>query len=294
MEKIFIVGCGYVGTYLAQQALAHNQIVLALTHSQPNTLQRYGVQTVQGDLDIPESLTQLPTENSILYYFAPPPSSGHQDSRLQHFLHALTHLPQKIVLISTTGVYGDCQGAWIDESQPLNPQTDRARRRVDSENSLQAWAKSHSIDTAILRVPGIYGAERLPLQRIQQGAPVLDAASAPYSNRIHVKDLVAACIAAGEKEHTGIYNVSDGHPTTMTDYFNKVAEMFNLPLPPTVDWATAQQTMSPAMLSFLTESKRISHQKMREVLGVTPQFPNLATGLADCLNTIENCRIDQK
>jgi nucleoside-diphosphate-sugar epimerase len=288
MKAIFIVGCGYVGMRVAQSAFAQGQPVAALTHTPEKQahLKSMGIVPVLGDLDAPLSLKALPTQGSLLYYFAPPPAQGVTDPRLVHFLNALKPQqgPEKIVLLSTTGVYGDCNGAWIDEEQPLNPQADRAQRRVHAETTLRHWSITQQIPYTILRVAGIYGPDHLPIKRLQAGLPVLDEAISPFSNRIHVDDLVRACLAAGNERDKPncIYNISDGHPTTMTDYFNQVAEVFNLPRPPSVNQAEAQTQLSDAMRSYLAESKRLDNWRMRNELGVIPYYPNLASGLAQC------------
>lgn len=194
------------------------------------------------------------------------------------------HAPARVVLISTTGVYGDCGGDWVDETRPLDPQADRARRRVDAESQLAGCCTSLGIPFWILRVPGIYGPGRLPEERLRQGLPVLVEQDAPWSNRVHVDDLVSACLAAGAgRGEPGIYNISDGHPSTMTDYFNRVADVLGLPRPPQVSRSQAARDMSAGMLSYLAESKRITNRRMREVLGVEPRYPDLAQGLPACL-----------
>jgi len=291
MTDVFIVGCGYVGFRVAQKVNARGQRVAALARSSASRarLQSAGIQSVAGDLDKPDSLSELPTQNTVLYYFAPPPSQGVTDPRLATLLAALptSQWPQKMVLISTTGVYGDCEGAWIDESQPVNPQADRAKRRLNAESILQQWCSQRQIPAVILRVPGIYGPERLPIKRLQQGLPVLEGSISPFSNRIYVDDLVRACLAGdgfikNRSYSTEIYNISDGHPTTMTDYFNQVADALGLSRPPQIDWAAAQTILSPEMRSYLAESKRLDNRKMREQLGIVPEYPDLATGLAHC------------
>ncbi len=290
MTDVFIVGCGYVGFRVAVKVKARGQRVAALARSAASraSLQSAGIQSVAGDLDVPDSLSELPTQNTVLYYFAPPPSQGVTDPRMATFLAALpaSQWPQKMVLISTTGVYGDCKGAWIEESRPVNPQADRAKRRLNAESILQQWCSERQIPAVILRVPGIYGPERLPIKRLQQGVPVLDESISPFSNRIYVDDLVRACLAGGglKKRRFSslieIYNISDGHPTTMTDYFNQVADALGLSRPPQIDWAAAQTVLSAEMCSYLAESKRLDNRKMREELGIVPEYPDLATGLA--------------
>jgi nucleoside-diphosphate-sugar epimerase len=191
-----------------------------------------------------------------------------------------TALPSRIVLISTTGVYGDCNGAWINESQRLRPQTDRARRRVDAEKVIEDWHRHTGIITVILRVSGIYGPDRLPISRLERREPVLAPEQSPWSNRIHIEDLIRVCIAAARNPHPSrIYNVSDGNPSTMAEFFCKVAKTHNLPPPPVIDRELAEKKLNPKMLSYLNESKRIDNTLMCEHLGVVPNFPDLNAGL---------------
>lgn len=285
MNTTVVIGCGYVGERVARAALGRGESVTALTRSSERaaTLQRAGIAVQIGDLDQPRSLENLPLANALTYYFAPPPGSGHTDPRMAGFLTLLDAVgaPAAVVLISTTGVYGDCGGAWVDESRVPAPQADRALRRWDAEQRLRAWADIHGVRAVILRVPGIYGPGRLPRARLQRGEPVLSEESAPWSNRIHVDDLVRACLAAGgQRAARGVYNIADGHPTTMTDYFNQAADALGLPRPRQLDPAAAETELSPGMLSYLAESKRIDIGRMRKELGVEPRYGNLAEGLA--------------
>ncbi|WP_221065197.1 SDR family oxidoreductase [Methylomagnum ishizawai] len=283
---IFIVGCGDIGQRVARLELAAGNLVAALARSEASarTLAALGIRPIQGDLDHPATLTQLPAALATLYYFAPPPPTGGDDPRLRALLAALPAPPERVVYISTSGVYGDCQGAWIDEDAPLQPRTDRARRRLAAESALLAWSGRQGVPCVILRVPGIYGPGRLPVERIRQGIPVVHPAEAPYSNRIHADDLAAGCCAAARKGRPGTaYHLSDGHPTTMTDYFQRVADALGLPRPPLVGLAEARRTFSPAMLSFLEESKRLDNRRMLEELGVVLRYPDLASGLPACL-----------
>ncbi|MEK7990752.1 MAG: SDR family oxidoreductase [Thiotrichaceae bacterium] len=277
----FIVGCGYVGFQVAEQLLKQNQTIAALTHSEQNQnhLQTAQIQTYFADLDQADTLHTLPTEIDTLFYFAPPPATGIHDTRMTHFLNQFKAKPNKAILISTTGVYGDCQGAWIDETQALNPQADRAKRRVDAEQKWQQWATQQDIDWVILRVAGIYGAQRLPIERLKKALPVLDETISPYSNRVHVVDLVNVCMAASQRGQ-GIFNVTDGNPSTMTDYFNQVALAVKLPLPPTLTKEQAAEQLSPEMNTYLAESKRINNKKMLQELQITLKYPTLQQGLA--------------
>ncbi len=285
-RKIFIAGCGYVGGYVADMARDKGWEVSALARSETRreALRSRTIQVASGDLDHPQTLASLEVAGCLVYYFAPPPPQGEQDQRLANFLQVLSHRepPDKLVLISTTGVYGDCGGEWVDESRPPNPGTDRARRRLDAEGRLTAWAEARSVPWVILRVPGIYGPGRLPENRLNQGLPVLAEELSPYSNRIHVIDLARACIAAGEHGE-GIYNISDGRPGTMSEYFNRVADVLGLPRPPVLDREQAARRLSREMQAYLAESRRLDNRRMREDLGVEPLYPDLDSGLRQCL-----------
>jgi len=285
MSAVLIVGCGYVGERVARAEQAAGARVIALVRSADGAarLAAQGIECLRADLDDRASLTALPTAQASLYYFAPPPPSGVIDTRLEDFLAAIEQPPAQVVLISTTGVYGDCQGEWVTEDRPPHPVADRARRRLDAEQRLRTWGQAHDVPVAILRVPGIYGPERLPVARLQAGEPVLREAESPWSNRVHVDDLVRACLAARARRARGVYNISDGHPSTMTDYFNRVADALGLPRPPQITRAQASTELSDGMRSYLAESKRLDNRRMREELGVEPRYADLARGLAACV-----------
>ncbi|HJW81611.1 MAG TPA: SDR family oxidoreductase [Acidiferrobacterales bacterium] len=288
MDPVFFVGCGYVGRYVARCVQAEGRVATALARSGKSSalLRAQGLQAVRGDLDNPASLAVLPVRGALVYYFAPPPSAGSIDPRMKNFLNAITHVPRpaRIVLISTSGVYGDCQGEWVTEDRVPRPDAERARRRLDAEQQLSAWGVAHAVPVVILRVPGIYGPGRLPEKRLRAGEPVLREAESPWSNRVHIDDLVRACLAAGERGRpNAVYNISDGHPTTMTDYFNRVADVLGLERPPQITLAQARVELGAGMQSYLAESKRLDNRRMREELGVEPHYPDLPRGLAACV-----------
>jgi nucleoside-diphosphate-sugar epimerase len=203
---------------------------------------------------------------------------------LRVFLNRITDraLPRKLIYISTSGVYGDCQGAWVAEDVAPKPGTDRARRRLAAEILIHDWEQAYGIPTAILRVGGIYGPGRLPAERLRLGAPVLRERECGYTNRIHADDLAAVCVAAAERGQ-GVYNVSDGHPSTMTDYFNRVADHYGLPRPPQINLAEAKTRLSAEMMSYLNESRRLDNSKMLRELHVRLRYPSLSEGLAGIL-----------
>lgn len=240
-----------------------------------------GLQTHRIDLNQSFELEFTNTQNRILYT-VPPPPEGTKDTRLSAFLNQLdVTLIEKFILISTTGVYGDCAGAWVDESTPINPQADRALRRADAEASLQAWANRHAVEYLILRVPGIYAADRLPLKRLKEGTPVVTHHEAPWTNRIHANDLASACFAALNGQAANeIINIADDAPSSMTEYFFAVADYAGLPRPPEISLQEAQNTLSPGMLSYMAESRRIRNTKMKKLLHVNLRYPTLKHGLS--------------
>lgn len=287
-KSILIVGCGDVGQSVAAQ-WAHQAVdVYGLRRQPPASWQ--GIRPVATDLDEPAPSLDCPTEQALIYYFAPPPPRGSHDSRAAHFLAALANKPRpaRLVVISTSGVYGDRGGRWVSEEAQPAPAVDRARRRWDMEQQFRRWCEAQGVDLIILRVGGIYGPGRLPLKRIREGIPVLREDLAPSTNRIHVDDLARVCVAAARVDRRfRVYNVSDGQQSNMTEYFLTLADYFGLPRPPQVDWAQAEQVMSEGMLSYLRESRRMDTSRMRAELDVQLQYPTLEQGLASCREDVK-------
>ncbi len=288
-SHVLIVGCGYVGQRLARK-LQSNFDVSAIVRSTQSAraLQAHGIQTIALDLDkarlgahIPERLDQ-----AALFYLAPPPPRGESDFRLDRFLQLATVPPKTFVYMSTTGVYGDAQGAEVDESTPVAPQTERARRRVSAEEMTRVWCTERRVRRVVLRVPGIYGPGRLPLERLRAGEPTIHPDEAGVSNRIHVDDLVEACVAAAlNPEARGVYNITDGNSISATEFLDRVAHLANLPPPPRVSMDEAQLTFSPERLSFLNESRRVSNERMRRHLGVVLKYADVDEGIRQSLGS---------
>lgn len=282
---MLIIGCGYVGRRIAGLLPTATQRVTGCVRSAESAaaLRAAGIGVLQADLDAaldPAAVRDV----DDLYYLAPPPRSGDVDTRMTHVLQALDgNRLRRMVYISTSAVYGDCQGAWITEAQQPAPNSGRGRRRLDAETQLINWCSSQGVQWTVLRVPGIYGPGKLPLARLEQGLPVLRESDAPYTNRIHGDDLAMICVSAMQSVACNtVFNVSDGHPSNMTDYFFRVADAAGLPRPPTVTRAEAEQVLSPGMLSFLADSRRMKNDKLLEQLGIRLQYPDLGSGLASC------------
>ena len=285
---MLIVGCGYVGRRVAALHRARGETVVGVVRSQASAeaLERDGIAPIRVDLD--GDIANLPTRDAGVYYFAPPPETGTADPRLGGFLASLSRSgqPRRIVYVGTTGIYGDCHGEWVDESRPANPSVDRAHRRWDAECRLRRWSAETGSGVVVLRVAGIYGPDRLPIDRLRRGLPMVAEDEAPWTNRIHVDDLAAICVAAMDRAPDGaVYNVSDGHPGNMAEYFNRVADLAGLPRPPVVRLADADGQLSEGLLSYLRESRRLDNRRMLRDLGVTLRYPTLADGLPACVAT---------
>jgi nucleoside-diphosphate-sugar epimerase len=294
MSSILVAGCGYVGRRLVGRLHRKGERnIHALVSRETSAAKLEGdvdrVIVLDLDRSIPPDI--VPPDVAQLYYFIPPPSEGVHDPRLPRLLAWLEKggLPRRILLISTSGVYGDCNGEIVAETRPTAPVAERARRRLDAEQQLRHWADSQGVETVILRVAGIYGPGRLPLARLRKGLPMVAAADAPWTNRVHVDDLVTVCEQAMNHAPAGeIYNVSDGQPGNMTDYFNQVADATGLPRPPVIPLDAADGKLSPGMMSYLRESRRLDNRRMLSIPGVSLRFPTLESGLAASIDATDD------
>src|SRR5688572_16280731 len=233
------------------------------------------------DLDRPETLALAAAD--ALLHCAPPPAQGESDTRTANLLAALEKggvLPARIVYVSTSGVYGDCGGARVDESHPTSPQTDRARRRVDAERRLAQWTTSKNIVLVALRVPGIYAADRLPLARLRARTALLRADDDVYTNHIHADDLAAiVCRALEDDAPAGVYNAADDTELKMGDWLDLVADAHGLPRAPRVSRYEAERSLDPLVLSFMRESRRLDNTRLKSWLGVRLRYPTVYEGL---------------
>jgi nucleoside-diphosphate-sugar epimerase len=284
---VLIVGCGYVGLRLAE-ALQQSHDVSAIVRSQEKAkqLSGRGIGSVALDLDRVRSTAHIPErlDQAAIFYLAPPPPKGESDLRLDRFLQLATVPPATFVYISTTGVYGDTKGALVDESSPVAPFTDRARRRVSAEEMIRVWCTERRVRRVVLRVPGIYGPGRLPLERLRHREPAVHPEEAGVTNRIHVEDLVASCLAClSNPEARGVYNVTDGNSCSSTEFLDRVARIAELPQAPRVSMDEAQLTFTPERLSFINESRRVSNERMLKHLGVKLRYADMDEGIEQSL-----------
>ncbi len=283
---LLIVGCGDVGLRVA--ALLRGRwrlLALTSTASRHPALRAAGVVPLAGDLDRPETLARLAGLADAVLHLAPPASSGVDDRRTASLIHALARSPrlQRVVYGSTSGVYGDCRGAQVEETRPLAPATDRARRRVDAEARLRIFGRSAGVAVTALRIPGIYALDRAggdPRERLARGTPVLAAADDVYTNHIHADDLARACVAAlcrGRPQR--VVNASDDTELRMGDYFDLAADLHGLARPRRISRSEAEASLSPMQMSFLGESRRLVNRRLKEELRLVLRYPTVVEGL---------------
>ena len=243
-----------------------------------------GVRPLIADLDRRASLRRIAGLADIVLHFAPPEESGTEDRRTRRLLASFRRgksLPQRLVYVSTSGVYGDCAGARVAETRRVRPQTARARRRVDAEHQLRRFGRNGVSRVSILRAPGIYAAERLPIERLRKGVPALRAEDDVFTNHIHADDLaMLACAALRRGRPNRVYNVADESPMKMGDYFDNVADRFGMPRAPRISRQEAERRMTPLQLSFMSESRRLDNSRMRRELGATLRYPTVVDGIA--------------
>ena len=283
MRRLLIIGCGDVALRAVVRLLPAFHIY-ALTHTpeRAQSLRVLGITPIVGDLDQPQQLVKLAGLAHCVMHFAPPQNSGEFDQRTHNLLTALDKseiLPQRLVYISTTGVYGHCQGSWVDETHRTQPTTPRAKRRLSAESQLREWGIRRGVTVSILRVPGIYAQNRLPLQRLKNGTPTLVAAEDSYTNHIHAEDLARMAAAAIYRGKPGrVYNAADDSDIKMGDWFDLLATRHNLPHPKRITRAEAQTQMPENLLSFLNESRRVSNKRVKRELRVKLVYPDVDVG----------------
>lgn len=282
------MGCGDIGLRVAQRLRGRVQLfALSSTAARVGELRGRGIQPLLGDLDQPDTLRRLAGIATRVLHLAPPTAQGWHDARTQALVAALRRrgAPSALVYGSTSGVYGDCAGAWVSETRNPRADTPRARRRFDAERRIRFLGRSAGVRSSILRIPGIYAADRdggTPRVRLLKGTPVLRAQDDVYTNHIHANDLARACISAlwrGRAQR--VYNVNDDSQLKMGDYFDLAADLYGLARPPRVPRSTADHALPLMLLSFMSESRRMDNRRMKLELGLRLCFPTVLEGLRD-------------
>ena len=284
MQKILIVGCGNVARRTLPRLLGHYRVYALLRDPAQCAYWRdHGARPVLADLDHAASLQRIAGLPDIVLHFAPPAEHDAGDTRTRKLLAALAQaksLAQQLIYISTSGVYGDCGGAWIDETRARRPATERALRRVDAEDQLRRFGRRNGVRVSILRAPGIYAEDRLPLERLRRGTPALRTEDDVYTNHIHADDLSRlVCAALRHGRANRCYNASDDTPMRMGDYFDLVADRFGLPREPRISRDRAVREISPLQLSFMSESRRLDNRRIKTELRARLHYPRVADGI---------------
>jgi nucleoside-diphosphate-sugar epimerase len=283
-RRLLIVGCGDVALRAAPiLARRYRLYALSRTTERHSELRAHHITPIVGDLDDHRSLRRIAGLADHVLHLAPPSNRGVTDRRTARLLAALGRtgsLPRLLLYISTTGVYGDCRGERVPETRRPRPGTDRARRRLDAETLLRAFLRRTGVPVPVLRVPGIYARERLPLDRLRAGKPALRAEDDVYTNHIHADDLALICATALRKGRPGrVYNAVDESELRMGEYFDAVADAFGLPRPARVAREEARAQLSPELLSFMGESRRLAGDRQRKELGVRLRYPTVRSAL---------------
>ncbi|WP_077002028.1 NAD-dependent epimerase/dehydratase family protein [Variovorax sp. KK3] len=288
-QRVLVVGCGDVGLRAAR--LLRGRVRLFALTSSPDrvaALREAGLTPIVADLDRPGSLRRLSGLATRVLHLAPPPrvegSGWSRDARTVALVRALRlrSLPDALVYGSTTGVYGDCGGARIDETRTVRPDTPRAHRRVDAERAVR-WLGRAGVATRILRIPGIYAPDReggTPRERLHKRTPVLHAEDDVYTSHIHADDLARACVAALWRGGTQrVFHASDDTELKIGDYIDLAADLYGLPRPPRISRAEARAQLPLLQMSFMSESRRLDNTRLKRELRLRLRHPTVATGL---------------
>lgn len=283
MKRIIIVGCGDIARRSIPKLITHYRVFVLLRNTAHCKIFRdLGAIPIVGDLDNRRSLSRLAGIADAVFHFAPPPSVGVGDRRTRNLLAVLSkgRLPTRLIYISTSGVYGDCAGSWVSETHPAQPASERGKRRLNAEQQIREWARRGAVQASILRVPGIYAVERLPLSRLT--SPCIVAAEDSHTNHIHADDLAGITIAALRRgKSCRVYHASDNSQLKMGAYFDAVADAYHLPRAPRLCRAQAQQVLSPMMMSFMNESRRLTNVRIKQELNVHFRYPTVSDFLAE-------------
>ncbi|MFZ2652578.1 MAG: NAD-dependent epimerase/dehydratase family protein [Burkholderiaceae bacterium] len=280
------MGCGDIGLRVAALLRGRWRLLgLIADPARVHCLRQAGVQPIVGDLDDAATLGRLAGLADAVLHLAPPPAHGRSDTRTRSLLGALAHRRRArcLVYASTSGVYGDCGGATVDETRRVDPRSERAMRRVDAETQLRWFGRTFAVRVSLLRIPGIYASDRAgghPRERLLRATPVLREQDDVYTNHIQADDLARICVAAlhrGRPQRA--VNANDDSALKMGDYFDLAADLCGLPRPPRITREQAQASMGPTPLSFMSESRRLANRRLKTELRIRLRYPTVEQGL---------------
>jgi nucleoside-diphosphate-sugar epimerase len=282
--QFVVAGTGYAGRRVFLALPADRSLGLSRSAEQNSA-----IRVLPLDLDQPDAQAIVVPEPSVLLYSIPPGDSSESDDRLAAFLRRIAPFPERIVYLSTSGVYGNRNGRQTTENDATNPSTRRARRRLAAEQMLEARCEKEDSELFVLRVAAIYGPDRLGLERLRDGAKILREADSGPGNRIHVDDLVTCCLAAMTSDAPpGIYNIADGDLRSSNWFARTVASHAELPAPTKISYEEAERSWSEQRMSFVRESRRLDNQKMRTILKVKPRYADAESGILASLGKKSN------
>jgi nucleoside-diphosphate-sugar epimerase len=294
MRRLLINGCGDVMRRTLPSLVPRWNVLALVRHRDPQ-LAALGVTQIEGDLDRPDTLSRLAGIADAVIHSAPPPAQGSGDSRTRNLLAALQRgksLPRQLVYISTSGIYGDCGGDRVDETRPAAAQSARAARRVDAERRLRRFGhqRGRRCRISILRAPGIYAGDRLPLERLHKGLPLMLHAEDSHTNHIHAEDLGRACIAALARARPNrAYNISDDSTLAMGEWFDALADAFALPRAPRLPREEVCRAVPAMQWSFMSESRRLDNTRMKRELQLRLRYPTVRDGIAAAKLEMTSC-----
>lgn len=277
-RHLFIFGLGFSARVIARAALARGWRVSGTTRSGLGD-GLDGITVHAFDRDHPLPVQALDGVTHVLSS-VPPDQAG--DPVLDLAGAALCQVaPAWVGYLSTTGVYGDCQGDWVDEEAPLRPDLDRSRRRVLAE---QAWLGS-GLPIQVFRLAGIYGPGRSAIDTVRQGRARRIIKPDQVFSRIHVDDIAQVVLASIERPHPGrVYNLCDDDCAPPQDVITHACALLGVEPPPEMDWSQAQAILSPMALSFYADNKRVRNDRIKQELGVSLRYPSYRQGLAAILS----------
>lgn len=287
--RLLIVGCGDVGLRLLPLLRQYFRIFALTSQTERHAeLRAAGAIPIIANLDAPRSLARLANLAPNIIHLAPPRSDAETDTRTRNLIAILPD-KSRLVYVSTSGVYGDCAGALFDETRPVHPNNPRAKRRVAAEALLRAWAVRSRSSLAILRVPGIYAADRLPIERLRKATPALLDEDDVYTNHIHADDLAKLIkLALFRAAPCRVYHAVDDSDLKMGDYFDLVADSFQLPRVPRLPYVELVKQVSPMLLSFMSESRRMKNNRIKQELGARLTYPTVRQGILSAASLAEN------
>ena len=277
-HRLFIFGLGFTGMQIAKLARARGWTVggTCTQADKAEQLRAVGIEAVSFDGTAVVAPEMLATASHVLCTIAPGATG---DPALRHCADLLGKA-RWLGYLSTTGVYGDHGGGWVDEATPTNPTQPRSIQRLAAERAWQALGVRTGAAVDIFRLPGIYGPGRSPIDQVKAGvAKRIDKPSQVFS-RIHVADVAQAVVAAMVRGGPGaIYNVADDLPASSADVMAFACELLGATAPPLVPWAEAAPSMSAMARSFYAENRRVRNERMKRELGVTLLYPTYREGL---------------